>query len=76
MMRLFEQVNALDVEQLAVTIQSHDKRFAQELAEMADFDRTARNGSVLGGFAVLLTLLSLGLIGFREHHQTPRARRA
>lgn len=75
MVALSDRVNALDIRQLVQTLKAHDDNFANELSELAECDRLADLGGLIGAAAVLLTLLSLTLIGFREYHQTRKTPR-
>jgi len=76
MSSLVQDVNNLDVTQLTQTLKVHDQNLAKHVAELASCDDRANVGGAIGAVAVLFTLLSLMLIGFREYHQSNMGKRS
>lgn len=77
MTALADKVNSLDITQLAQTLKVHDKNMERQLSELAECDQLGDVGGMIGGLAVLFSLLSVSLIGLREYHQAkqkPRRR--
>lgn len=72
MVGLSNKVNGLDVPQLVQTLKTHDRTMQEQLLELAECDYLKDVGAMIGGMGLLLTLLSLTLIGFREYHQVPK----
>ena len=66
------QVNDLDIRQLRSGLRAHDRNFVDTMFDLHNCDRLEAVGDAFGGAAILLTLLSLALIGLREYHQGRR----
>lgn len=72
MVALSRKVNDLDIRQLPSGLRAHDRNFLETISDLNNCDHMEDVGDAFGGAAILLTLLSLALIGLREYHQGRR----
>lgn len=75
MTALSNRVFRLDTEQLIETFKVQDKDLERDLKALRACYSQRNIGEAIGALSVLMTLLSLTLIGLREYHQAPSRKR-